>query len=71
MPLMLKGEWDALTQKVHDDLVAQFALRDLIIISNLVDDLGRTMRPEGAVRLLVAAGKPGLCPVKLMWTRFG
>lgn len=70
MPIMLKKEWDAWMQRSRDEMTAHYALRDLIVISNFVDEQGRTMTAEGAVRLLSAAGMPNSIPIELMWTSF-
>lgn len=70
MPIMESDAWKAWSKRSQDEMDAEFALRDLIVISNFVDHQGRTMRPEAAVRLLQAAGKPSSIPLKLMLADF-
>ena len=51
-------------------LVAERALRDLLIIANFVDPHGHTVRPEVAVVMLMACGMPNAYPLQIGATIF-
>lgn len=52
----------------HDSLIAEYALRDLVILSSFVDYFGRTFIPDAQVKMLRTCGMPNEIPVELVWT---
>lgn len=70
--------WDSyLQEKVHrigrfiDALRFERSVRDLVVLSNLVDDHGCTLRPEASVELLILSGYPSADPIRPDFMAFG
>jgi len=65
MPIMRQAEWDAWMRRGKDERYAFYAIRDLIALSNEVDEHGRVPGPKMQIELLKLAGYPDATPLKI------
>lgn len=58
--------FDAMRTQATDNLF-EWTVRNLVVLSNVIDGIGRDLDPEFAIKMLCSAGAPSPYPLRVFY----